>query len=191
MNIITILLVVAVTFGVCFFFDKGYTAVFRGKKQHKTGLSVRLTKRYAIFGIFLLILGVLALFTGMADSPVLFWGGILVLLMGAGLVVHYLSFGLYYDADSFILSAFGRKTVTHAFGDIRTQKLYVVQGGTVIVELHMADGSSVSLQSTMEGVYPFLDHAFAAWCRQTGREAGDCDFHDPANSLWFPMAEDV
>jgi len=64
-----------------------------------------------------------------------------------------------------------------------------VQGGNVIVELHLKDARAVSLQSGMEGVYPFLDHAFYAWCRQTGRDPETCDFHDPANSLWFPMEE--
>ena len=48
----------------------------------------------------------------------------------------------------------------------------------------------MSLQSTMEGTYPFLDHAFAAWCRQTGRDPKQCDFHDPSQSLWFPTEEE-
>ena len=71
------------------------------------------------------------------------------------------------------------------------QKLYLVQGGNIIVELHMDDGTTVSLQSAMEGIYPFLDTAFAAWCLQTGRDPQSCDFHDPSQSLWFPTVEDV
>ena len=67
----------------------------------------------------------------------------------------------------------------------------MVQGGSIVVELHMADGSTVSLQSTMEGVYPFLDAAFAAWFAQTGRDPEKCDFHDPSQSLWFPTVEET
>ena len=191
MNIITILFVVAATFGICHLLDRGYTKKFRGQTQHQSGLSVRPSKRYAVFGLFLVILGVLAIFTGMSGSMVLLLGGVIVLAMGAGLIIYYMTFGLFYDADSFILTTFGKKSITYTFGNIRGQKLYLVQGGTVIVELYMTDGNSVNLQSNMEGVYPFLDHAFAAWCRQTGRVPENCDFHDPSNSLWFPTEEDT
>ena len=128
---------------------------------------------------------------GISDGPVLLWGGIVVLLMGAALAVYYLSFGVFYDGETFLLSRFGKKEVTYRFSDIKGQKLYMVQGGNVIIELHMADGGTVSLQSTMDGVYPFLDTAFAAWCLQTGRDPQSCDFHDPSQSLWFPTVEDV
>ena len=57
-------------------------------------------------------------------------------------------------------------------------------------ELYLKDGSTVSLQSTMDGVYPFLDTAFAGWCLQTGRDPESCDFHDPSKSLWFPPVEE-
>ena len=71
------------------------------------------------------------------------------------------------------------------------QKLYLIQGGSIVVALHMADGSAVSVQSSFDGVYPFLDTAFAGWCLQTGRDPQSCDFHDPSQSLWFPTVEDV
>ena len=184
------ILVAALVFGICFAVDKGFSKTFRNQVQHKTGLSVRLSKRYALFGLFLTVIGILAICVGLTDPSVLLWGGIIVLLMGAGLITYYMTFGIFYDADSFILTTFGRKSAVYSFSDIVEQKLYLVQGGSTIVELHMADGRAVGLQSTMEGTYPFLDHAFAAWCRQTGRKAETCDFHDPANSIWFPM-EDV
>ena len=191
MNLITIVLVAAVTFGVCWLFDKGYTNAFRNKVQHRSGLAVRLSKRYAVIGLLLLVLGIAAIFTGISGGKALLYGGILVLLMGAGLIVYYLTFGIFYDADSFILTTFGKKSVTYRFADIAAQQLYVVQGGNVIVELHLTDGNAVGIQSVMEGAYPFLDHAFAAWCRQTGRDPEDCPFHDPANHLWFPNVEEA
>ena len=183
------ILVAAAVFGLCFAVDKGFAKSFRNQIQHKSGLSVRLSKRYALFGLILTVVGILAICMGLTDGTVLLWGGVIVLLMGAGLITYYLTFGIFYDADSFIFTTFGKKSVVYSFSDIREQKLYVVQGGSIIVELHMADGRAVSLQSTMEGTYPFLDHAFAAWCRQTGRNPEECEFHDPSNSLWFPMEE--
>ena len=191
MNLLTVLLVAAATFGVCWFFDKGYTNAFRNKIQHRTGLAVRLSKRYAVFGLILTVLGIAAILTGLNDSKVLLFGGIFVLLMGLGLIVYYMTFGIFYDADSFILTTFGKKSVTYRFADITAQQLYIIQGGNVLVELHLADGNAVGIQSVMEGAYPFLDHAFAAWCRQTGRNPESCSFHDPGNHLWFPSVEEA
>ena len=191
MEFLAVLLIAAAVFGVCYLVDRGFAKTFRNKAQHRSGLAVRASKRYGIFGVVLTVLGVLAVCVGITDGPVLLVGGIIVLLMGLGLAVYYLSFGIFYDGESFLLSRFGKKDVTYFYKDILGQKLYLVQGGGIIVELHMADGSVVSLQSAMEGVYPFLDTAFAAWCMQTGRELQSCDFHDPSQSLWFPTVEEI
>ena len=191
MTFFLILLIAAAVFGLCFAVDKAFARLFRSKAQHRSGLAVRANKRYGLFGVILSVLGIMAVCVGITDGPVLLWGGIVVLLMGAALAVYYLSFGVFYDGETFLLSRFGKKEVTYRFSDIKGQKLYMVQGGNVIIELHMADGSTVSLQSTMDGVYPFLDTAFAAWCMQTGRDPQSCDFHDPSQSLWFPPVEDI
>ena len=191
MTFFLILLIAAAVFGLCFAVDKAFAKLFRSKAQHRSGRAVRANKRYGLFGVILSVLGIMAVCVGMTDGPVLLWGGIVVLLMGAALAVYYLSFGVFYDGETFLLSRFGKKEVTYRFSDIKGQKLYMVQGGNVIIELHMADGGTVSLQSTMDGVYPFLDTAFAAWCLQTGRDPQSCDFHDPSQSLWFPTVEDV
>ena len=191
MTFFLILLTAAAVFGLCFAVDKAFAKLFRSKAQHRSGMAVRANKRYGLFGVILSVLGIMAVCVGISDGPVLLWGGIVVLLMGAALAVYYLSFGVFYDGETFLLSRFGKKEVTYRFSDIKGQKLYMVQGGNVIIELHMADGGTVSLQSTMDGVYPFLDTAFAAWCLQTGRDPQSCDFHDPSQSLWFPTVEDV
>lgn len=190
MTFFLILLIAAAVFGVCFLVDKAFAKLFRSKAQHRSGKAVRANKRYGLFGVILSVLGIMAVCVGIADGSVLLWGGIIVLLMGLGLAVYYLSFGVFYDGDTFLLSRFGKKELAYRFSDIQGQKLYLVQGGNVIIELHMADGGTVSLQSTMDGVYPFLDTAFAAWCLQTGRDPQSCDFHDPSQSLWFPTVEE-
>ena len=190
-QLIPIALVAAVIFGICYLVDKTFSKLFRSKAQHRSGMAVRANKRYGLFGVVLTILGILAICVGVTDGPVLLWGGVIVLLMGIALAVYYLSFGIFYDGESLLLQRFGKKDVTHYYRDIVGQKLYLIQGGSIVVELHMADGSAVSVQSSFEGVYPFLDTAFAGWCLQTGRDPLDCDFHDPSQSLWFPTVEDV
>ena len=182
--------VVIGTLALCFGIDKLFTKLFRSKVQHRSGLSVRLNKRYASVGVVLTALGALGLISGVLNTPVMIFGGVLVIVLGVCLLVYYMSFGIFYDADSFILNTFGKRSVTYVFGDIRCQQLYVVQGGSLILELYMNDGCTVQLQSSMEGVYTFLDHAFTAWLRQTGRDPATCDFHDPGNSRWFPPLED-
>ncbi len=191
MQYLGVLVIAALTFGACYLFDKGYSEKFRNKVQHHTGLSVRLNRRYAVFGLIVTLLGILAICVGATEDVVLLIGGVLVLALGIGLITYYLTFGVFYDDDTFLLTTFGKKTVEYRFSDIETQKLYSVQGGGVIIELHLRDGQAVSLQSAMEGTYPFLDHAFYAWCRQTGRAPEDCTFHEPSQSLWFPSGEEV
>ena len=190
-QLIPIALVAAVIFGICYLVDKTFSKLFRSKAQHRSGLAVRANKRYGLFGVVLTILGILAICVGVTDGPVLLWGGVIVLLMGIALAVYYLSFGIFYDGESMLQQRFGKKDVTYYYRDIVGQKLYLIQGGSIVVELHMADGSAVSVQSSFEGVYPFLDTAFAGWCLQTGRDPQSCDFHDPSQSLWFPTVEDV
>lgn len=188
---IPMILVAAVIFGICYLVDKGFSKLFRSKAQHRSGMAVRANKRYGVFGVILTVLGIMAVCVGITDGPVLIWGGIIVLLMGIALAVYYLSFGIFYDGESLLLQRFGKKSVTYYYKEILGQKLYLIQGGNIVVELHMADGSAVSVQSSFEGVYPFLDTAFAGWCLQTGRDPQSCDFHDPSQSLWFPTVEEV
>ncbi len=191
MQIFLTLLIAAAVFGVCYLVDKSFTKLFRSKAQHRSGLAVRASKRYGIFGTVLSILGILAIVTGVTQGKVLLVGGIIVLGMGIGLAGYYLSFGIFYDGESFLISSFGKKDRTYYYRDIVGQKLYIVTGGNIVVELHMKDGSAVSVHSAMDGIYPFLDTAFAAWCMQTNRDPQSCDFHDPSKSLWFPTVEDV
>ena len=190
MEFFLILLIAAAIFGICYLIDKGFTKAFRSKAQHRSGMAVRANKRYGVFGVALSVLGILGICVGITDGMVMLAAGIAVLLMGAALAAHYLSFGIFYDGESFLCSSFGKKSITRYYKDIKEQKLYVVQGGNIIIELHMADGSAVSLQSSMDGVYPFLDTAFAGWCLQTGRDPQSCTFHDPSRSWWFPHEEE-
>lgn len=190
MQIIPMLLVAAAVFGICYAADRAFTKAFRSKAQHRSGLAVKAGKRYGVFGLGLGVIGIMAICLGVGTDRVLLGGGVIVLLMGVSMAVYYLSFGIFYDGESFLYSRFGRRSLTFYYRDIIGQRLYQIQGGGIVIELHMKDGQTVSLQSSMEGVYPFLDTAFAGWCLATGRDPQSCDFFDPSQSLWFPTVEE-
>ena len=191
MSALLVLLLAAAVFGICFAVDKAFTKAFRSKAQHRSGLAVRANKLYGLAGLILMILGVLGFLTGLSSNILLIIGGIIVLMIGVCLTVYYLSFGVFYDGETMLVCSFGKKDREYYFREIQAQKLYLVQGGNIIVELHISDGTAVSLQSSMDGVYLFLDTAFAGWCMQKGIDPQSCSFHDPSQSLWFPVVEDV
>lgn len=183
-----IILVAAGTLLLCWLVDKGFTKIFRSKPQHMSGKSVRINKLYGAAGLILIVLGVAAVFAGMSDEWLLTAGGVMLIALGVGFVVYYMTFGVYYDDDGFVLTTFGKKSATYRYRDIQCQQLYNSYGHTII-ELHLADGRTAQLQSNMPGVYLFLDSAFAAWLRQTEKSREECAFHDPDNSCWFPPME--
>ena len=191
MSTLFVLFLAAAIFGICFAVDKAFTNAFRSKAQHRSGMAVRANKLYGLAGLILIILGILGFLTGLGANILLLIGGIVVLILGICLVTYYLSFGVFYDGETMLICRFAKKDREYYFREIQGQKLYLVQGGNIIVELHMADGSAVSLQSSMDGILTFLDTAFAAWCLQKGIDPQSCDFHDPSQSLWFPTVEDV
>ena len=188
MPVPVLVIVAALTFGVCFGLDKLFTKVLRSQAQHHSGTAVRLRKGYAIAGLLLSVLAVMLLVNGIGGNGLLVAAGVLILVVGIGLLVYYISYGVFNDGDTFLVTDFGKKNRVYRYDQITGQLLYRTNDA-VIVELHMDDGGAVAVHSTMEGAYPFLDAAFAAWCRQKGVDVENCDFHDPGSHLWFPVAE--
>lgn len=190
MDLLMTLLAAALTFGLCYVVDKYFSNAFRSKAQHQSGMAVRVNKRYGVFGVGLSVVGVLAICVGITGSLALLLGGVVVLFMGICLAVYYLTHGIFYDGESFLIASFRKADRIYRYEAIREQKLYLVQGGNVIIELYLDDGTSVSLQSSMDGIYLFLDTAFAGWCLQKNVDPQSCGFHDPSRSWWFPHEED-
>ena len=185
------LLIIAATFGVMFLLDRGLTKLFRSRNQHRSGTAVRLKKHYGILSLALMALGALGIVTYFTDRTLtLLVGGLLTLPGGALLGIYYLTHGIFYDDDSFLYVSFGNRSREYRYADIAAQKLYEIQGGTLLVELHMADGSAVSVQGTMEGAYDFLSKAAHARMRQLGLNSHECDWFDEAAGRWFPPVED-
>ena len=185
------LLIMAATFGVMFLLDRGLTKLFRSRKQHQSGTAVRLKKRYGVFSIALMVLGVLGICTFFADGNlILLLGGVLVLPGGILLGIYYLTHGVFYDDDSFLYTSFGNRSVSYPYGDILGQKLYVIQGGSLLVELHMAGGKTVPVQTNMDGANAFLDKASRARMRQLGLNSHECPWFDEAKGQSFPPVEE-
>ena len=191
MEYVLIAITAAVVIGACFLIDFLFKKLFRSQAQHMSGLAVRLHKRYGSIGILMIVLGVSALIagcTGETAKLLFICGGSLIILVGIGLVVYYMSTGIFYDEDTFLYTTFGKKKRVYTYSDIDKQQLFN-NAGHLLIELHMKDGSSVQVQSTMPGAIDFMDHAFAAWLRQNGREEADCDFYNRNDSRWFPSVE--
>ena len=185
------LLIVAATFGVMFLLDKGLTKLFRSRQQHRSGTAVRLKKHYGILSLALMVLGALGIVTYFTDKNlILLIGGILVLPGGIVLGLYYLTHGIFYDDEGFLYTSFGNRSDEYRYADIRAQKLYEIQGGTLLVELHMENGKAVSVQTTMEGAPAFLDKAAHARMRQLGLNSHECSWFDESQAQWFPPLED-
>lgn len=184
----TVFLVVAGTFLLCWLFDKGFSFLFRNRVQHLSGKTVRLNKFFSLGGLLLITLGVFSFVVGISQSLVLMIGGAVVFVVGVFLAVYYLGFGVFYDEETFLFSTVGKKSVQFRYRDIIGQQLYR-NGGRILIELYLKDGKTVQLQDNMVGVFPFLDAAFTAWCRQKNMDPNACEFHDPENCCWFPKVE--
>lgn len=184
---IAVAVVAALAFGACFLVDKGFTRIFRNQQQHHSGKAVRLNKRYGTVGLILAILGVVCLFAAPGQGVIMWIAGGILVLGGIALVIWYLSFGVFYDEDAFIVTGFGKRSRRYTYDAIKTQQLYDSYGN-IIVELHLSDGKAVQLQSAMPGTYEFLDFAFNRWVEATGRSKESCAFYQPEQSCWFPSA---
>ena len=179
------------TFGILFCLDKLFTRIFRNQSQHHSGTAVRLKRGYGIASVLLCLLGVLCLMQYILEKELLMLACFVVLMaMGGGLGAYYLSHGIFYDDDTFLFTTLGKKGVTYRYADITGQKLYLLQGGSYMVELYMAQGGTVSIQTSMPGAYDFLDKACHARFRQLGVNSFECEWFDESQSCWFPPVED-
>ncbi len=188
MEYIAVFVIVGLVFGVCYLVDKGFQRIFRNQQQHMSGKSVRLNKRYGSIGLVLAALGAACLLAGATQGWIMFVAGGILACGGIALVVYYLTFGVFYDGDGFVLTTFGKKSKTYGYGQIQTQQLYTTYG-TVIIELQLSDGRAVQLQSGMSGVYDYMEFAFQRWLEANGKTVEECDHYNPQQSCWFPTSE--
>ena len=185
------LIIAAIVFAVLYGIDKAFTKIFRSQVQHHSGTAVRLKKGYGVAAILLCVLAVMSLMQFfLTRETLMLVCSIALVAMGGGLGAYYLSYGIFYDDDTFLFTTLGKKGVTYRYGDITGQKLYVLQGGGYLVELYMADKTTVSVQTSMPGAYDFRDKACHARFRQLGINSFECDWFDESQSCWFPPVEE-
>jgi hypothetical protein len=188
MDIFYLALFMAAVFGLCRLVDILFTRIFRSKPQHKSGRAVRLSPHVGGIGVGVFLLGLMAVLFGGGQGWILIAGGVMLLLLGIGLVVYYLSFGVYYDEEGFLFSALGRRAIFCRYETIKAQRLYNA-GGKLLIELHMEDGNTIQLPAGMKGREAFLDYAYEGWVRQKHLAAEELLFHDADNSVWFPTLD--
>lgn len=189
MQIVAFLIFIGLIFGLCFLVDKLFTRLFRNRKEHRSGLAVHYNKRTALFGLLLAVLGIFSTITGVEKSRFLLIGGIVVLIGGILLLAYYLSFGIYYDDKTILVSGFLKKNRSFAYGDIVHQTV-LIAGGSLMAEVYFENGSAITVQAHMDGGIAFLDYAFARWCEVKGLNPKECAFHDPSKFRWFPAEEE-
>lgn len=188
MRLLPVIIVIALTFVVCYFMDLAFKRLFRNAVQHKSGLCVKASKKYAAFGLVTTALGVTALVSFNGGVWVLI-AGVAMILIGLCLIIYFLAFGIYYDDHSFIYSSFGHRRRIYEYKDIEAQQLYIT-GASVVIELYLSDEHTIQLQSSMDGVRAFMDKAFIGWLHQQGKTVEECAFYDPHNYRWFPDAQE-
>lgn len=188
MEYVWIVVIALLTFGVCFALDKLFSKAFRSSSQHRSGNRVKLRNRVAVFGLLVMLLAIVCIIFYWTSHPVIFWSGWILLLMGGGLLAYYLSFGVYYDEQGFVYSRFGRKSKLYTYDQIAAQQLYSSHG-SILVELHLGDGTTLTVQDNMDGGFAFLDYAFARWREIRGLGEEECSFHNPEKCQWFPTVE--
>lgn len=190
MEMIAVAIIAAAVFGICFLVDKGFTKLFRNQQQHHSGTAVRLSKRYGSIGLIVAVLGLSSLFAAPSQGVILWIAGPILLLGGSFLVAWYMSFGVFYDGDAFLVTNLFKKPRRYTYDQIKAQQLYTASGN-ILIELYLTDGKTVQLQSNMAGMYAFMDFAFHRWLDITGRFKSDCDFYAPDQSCWFPPIDSV
>ena len=119
-----VLFIIIGTFLLCWLADRGFTKLFRGTPQHASGKAVRLGKFYSLGGLVFAVLGIVSVMAGIGISVLLIVGGVVVFAVGVFLIVYFLSFGVYYDDDSFVVSNLGKKQRTYRYRDIQNPCRY-------------------------------------------------------------------
>ncbi len=167
-------------FGLCFLVDR---LLSRGRSADVR--LVRQPRRAVIFGVVLLVLGIsAALFVpGLLGVG----GGIVIALLGAVLLVSFFSFSVAYDDESFSCRTL-RGTRRYQYNQIRGEQAIATRGG-ITVMLFVGD-DAVEFSEAMQGVRPFLSHAYYARCRQLGVDPETCPPPAPDALVWFEVPED-
>ena len=169
-------------FGLCFLVDR---LLSRGKKQAADAKTVRQPRRSVVIGVILLVVGIyIALFV----PGLLRVGGVVIALLGAVLLLSFCSFSVQYDDEGFTCRTL-RSEKRYQYNQIRGEQALATRGG-ITVMLFVGD-DAVELSEAMQGVRPFLSHAYYARCRQLNIDPETCPPPAPEALVWFEAPEDT
>lgn len=183
MEYVILLLFMGLCFGLIFLGDKLVSAVTRRARERD---QVKPPLRYPVLSGLLTLLGLGMVVYGCLAAD---WRFCAVSPVFLAIAVYgfryYATTGITYGEDRFEFRL-GKKRQTFFFRDIRYQRVNVSKK-TVCLVLRLQEGDpDLVLYSNMQGYEPFLRHAWLSWCSARGLDPEAQDWHDPADSRWFP-----
>ena len=173
----------AAVFGLCFLVDR---LLSRRRKGAPDAKIVRQPRRSVVIGVVMLVIGIsVALFVpGFLGVG----GGVVIALLGAVLLLSFLSFSILYDDEGFTCRTL-RGEKRYRYNQIRAEQALATRGG-INVMLFVGD-EAVELSEAMQGVRPFLSHAYYARCRQLDIDPETCPPPAPDALVWFEAPEET
>lgn len=183
MKYILYILLIAVIFGLIALMDWVFGKLFPKAKIQKTGKAVRMPRYSFILGILIVVLGMIGLLYYTQADLFLKIGMIVAMAMGLYMTVNFMRFGIFYDDQCFVYRTLTKKAVTFRYSDISGQRSFLAKSG-LNTTLLMGE-TEIPLNGAMQGLSDFMNHAFFAWCRETGRDP-DQQEYDPTTLRYFP-----
>ena len=189
MKYVFLLLFMAAVFGVCRAVDLLIRKFAPKIPQRESGKAVRLPHRSIVFGILLTFFGIASLIGFFEQMKALYRVAcIAVTAMGVFLLVQYGSFGVFYDAESFVYRTLRRGKHLFRYGEIIGQRSLLTRSGVNTVLL-LRNDEQVVLSESMDGVREFLQFAFHRWCEATGTDPETVK-NNPEMLTYFPETEE-
>ncbi len=171
----------ALAFGLCFLGDKVVTAMVNRAKNRKR---VMPPLRYPVMAVVLALAGGAVAWYGLSiHKPLYMVVAAVFLAVAVWSAVYYCTTGITYDGESFTFRR-GSFRKTFRFDQIRGQRSDVTMKIKCLVLC--VEDQDVVLYSNMQGYVPFLTCAYESWCRAKGLDPTNQDWHDPADTRWFP-----
>ena len=188
MNYVLYILMVAVIFGIIALADFVLGKVFRKSRALKQGKSVRMPRYSLILGLLMAILGFFCLlYIPYGAETFLWYGCLLVVVIGVYLLVNFSRFGIFYDDEQFTYRTLTKKAKTYRYSEIRSQRTFTAKSGLNITL--DAAGDEIQLYTAMQGLGDFLSKAFYRWCLEKGLDP-ETTPHDPSMLVYFPSPEE-
>lgn len=174
----------ALAFGLCFLGDKAISAIVARARNRSR---VMPPLRYPIMAAVLaLVGGAVAWYGHSIGKPLYLVVAAVFLAVAVWSAVYYCTTGITYDDETFTFRR-GKVRQTFRFDQIRGQRSDVTMKIKCLVLC--VEDKDVVLYSNMQGYTPFLTQAYERWCRAKGLDPEQQDWHDPADTRWFPDEE--